>query len=121
MITAGELRALISGKPDTQTIPLYIKYDQVTCKSIFVRTEALSTTRPEGAICNEKDPPGLYLTVSLVGSEDSDDVEQTCVVCKSIITVGDGDNWDDLCPTCADRVSTYMDRHRVDRDQAIKR
>jgi hypothetical protein len=47
----------------------------------------------------------------------------SCTVCGEALIDGDGDNWYDLCPGCADRVSEYMDDHdlhgRVGRAKAV--
>lgn len=44
-----------------------------------------------------------------------------CVLCNDTMEVGNGDNWDDLCPSCADQVSEIMDEDgNLDRDEAIE-
>lgn len=44
---------------------------------------------------------------------------ERCEMCNRPLVDG-GDNWDGLCPSCADRVSEYMDAHDIiDRDAAI--
>lgn len=43
-----------------------------------------------------------------------------CEVCGESLDPNDGDNWDDLCPGCADLVSDHMDRALVNRDAAIE-
>lgn len=69
MITAGELRKLIDGKSDDENIPLYCRYNEVCNDTVFARFDDLSTTRPDGALNDPGDPPGLYLTLSLVPGE----------------------------------------------------
>ena len=42
-----------------------------------------------------------------------------CVLCRDTLEEGNGDNWDDLCPSCADQVSEIMDENvDVDRSEA---
>jgi hypothetical protein len=46
-----------------------------------------------------------------------------CVLCGDTLEEGNGDNWDDLCPSCADQVSAIMDENEsesVDRSEAIE-
>jgi hypothetical protein len=53
--------------------------------------------------------------------ERDEDVEQ-CALCEKVLTPS-GDNWDDLCPGCADQVSEYLDERDLtdgDRDDAIE-
>ena len=45
--------------------------------------------------------------------------QEKCAVCEDFMDT-DGDNWDDLCPGCADKVSDYMDFSNKDRDAAIE-
>jgi hypothetical protein len=47
------------------------------------------------------------------------DLEERCALCQCKMDPGNGDNWDDFCPGCADRMSEYMDTHGVDRDSAL--
>ena len=55
--------------------------------------------------------------------EEEDDELGDCAVCEEPMTES-GDNWGNLCPGCADRVSAYMDSEGIDgeaaRDQAIE-
>jgi hypothetical protein len=65
-----------------------------------------------------------YLTSCNKDGDDEDDdddqsVDDTCVLCGEDFSVGD-DSWDDLDPECADRVSAYMDEHKVERGVAIE-
>jgi hypothetical protein len=46
--------------------------------------------------------------------------DEPCEMCGVAYEDG-GDGWDGLCPSCADKVSEYMDEHDgVDRDAAIE-
>jgi hypothetical protein len=45
--------------------------------------------------------------------------KEKCEVCGNPLDPEQGDNWDGLCPTDADRVSEYMDTHHVEREAAI--
>ena len=67
----------------------------------------------------------------MAAGDDEDDEEEEdeehelgdCAVCEEPMTAN-GDNWGNLCPGCADRVSQYMDNRGIDgeaaRDQAIE-
>jgi len=57
---------------------------------------------------NPFDPGGVMLSAQLM-----------CLMCAEN-GAESGDSWDGLCPSCADRVSTYMDTHGVDRDTAFE-
>jgi hypothetical protein len=47
--------------------------------------------------------------------------QMRCVLCGDTLEEGNGDNWDDLCPSCADQVSEIMDENvSVDRSEAIE-
>jgi hypothetical protein len=39
------------------------------------------------------------------------EVDERCAVCDAVLDPCDGENWDDLCPGCADAVSDLMDKH----------
>lgn len=47
--------------------------------------------------------------------------DETCKLCGGPYSESDGEGWDNLCPSCADRVSGLMDRAAIDRDEAISR
>ena len=47
--------------------------------------------------------------------------QMRCVLCGDTLEEGNGDNWDDLCPSCADQVSEIMDENvSGDRSEAIE-
>lgn len=48
---------------------------------------------------------------------DTEEVD-TCTLCGEHFEPN-GDSWDGLDPECADKVSEYMDKHEVNRDDAI--
>lgn len=51
------------------------------------------------------------------------DEKETCALCDKPL-VADGDNWDELCPSCADEVSEYLDDNKLtndDKDEVIAR
>jgi hypothetical protein len=53
--------------------------------------------------------------------DDADVMEGDCELCGRPLTYS-GDNWDGLCPSCADRVSLYLDDNCLNdehRDDAI--
>jgi hypothetical protein len=43
-----------------------------------------------------------------------------CAVCATLFNDGE-DGWDDLCPSCADRVSELMDEENIDRPEAVSK
>jgi len=48
--------------------------------------------------------------------------EGPCLLCNRELISGNGDNWDGLCPGCADRVNAYMNKRKLAdsaRDKAI--
>lgn len=56
------------------------------------------------------------------GGKTAGDFEWTpeyCTACNRELDPTDGDNWGDLCPGCADKVSAYMDATDTGRDAAI--
>jgi hypothetical protein len=72
MLTAGDIRKLIDGKPDDFEVPIYMGYNDVDNEYIFVRLDDASTT-PSGNTHKAVDEPdGICLTLSLVDSENSD-------------------------------------------------
>jgi len=46
--------------------------------------------------------------------------DEACELCGDALEEGDGDNWDGLCPGCADAVSNRMDDRGIDREKAIE-
>jgi hypothetical protein len=80
MLNVGEIRKLIKGKKDNETIPLYICYGEVCTDSVFVRTDAVAYGKkkdfPTHALVEGSDPPGVCLTLSLVDPEDEADEEE---------------------------------------------
>jgi hypothetical protein len=70
MLTAGQIRQLVSSMADDAAVPLYVKYNRVDNRYIFVRIDDASTIKPQGALCDETDPQGIFLTLSLVGAEE---------------------------------------------------
>lgn len=53
---------------------------------------------------------------------DADPIEGICEMCGNPLRYS-GDNWDGLCPSCADKVSAHLDEFCLndeDRDNAIE-
>jgi hypothetical protein len=58
-----------------------------------------------------------------VPSTDEEESAEVCELCRTPLEQDNGDNWDGLCPECADKVSNYLDRNRLnddDRDDAVQ-
>jgi hypothetical protein len=58
---------------------------------------------------------------SYTDAEEREQIEQ-CSLCQKKLTPS-GDNWEDLCPSCADEVSEFLDEEDLtddDRDRAIE-
>jgi hypothetical protein len=54
--------------------------------------------------------------------QNPDGTREACELCGMLLEFS-GDNWDGLCPNCADAVSEYLDRNLLDdedRDSAIE-
>jgi hypothetical protein len=63
-------------------------------------------------------PIVMYSWESASREVDGTDAESTdradqCELCDLFLDPENGDNWDDLCPSCADLVSAYLDAHKV--------
>jgi hypothetical protein len=48
-----------------------------------------------------------------------DEKVEQCALCEGKLEAGNGDNWGDLCPECADKVSAYMDENQVGDEEAV--
>jgi hypothetical protein len=119
VITVGDLRKLIDGKNDNEEIPLYSQYGDDVVDDVFIRIDEAWAGMASECNGGPGAAPGINIVVSLENSEDDHEI---CDLCEEPLERGNGDNWDGLCPSCADRVSEYMDKFHFEesgRDRAI--
>ncbi len=64
----------------------------------------------DNAVVSRGDDNGAYVAAWLW--------VEGCELCKEALPES-GDNWEGLCPGCADRVSNLMDKRKIERDAAI--
>jgi hypothetical protein len=71
--------------------------------------------------CSPPKKTGANGPQSIARSGENRGNQMRCVLCGDTLEEGNGDNWDDLCPSCADQVSEIMDENvTVDRSEAIE-
>jgi hypothetical protein len=123
MIKVKQVREMIAGMKDDDDFPISIAYGEDVIDNCFVRLDAVDTKRPTTPVGNihDKVDKALFLTLSLVDGSDDDDGDE-CAICDDGLDPTDGDNWGELCPTCADEADAYLNSLGLgddDKQQAI--
>jgi hypothetical protein len=97
---------------------------------IYFLDDGRSFVSPENAttpaIETLDQPKAAALVDGIEPPEESEPIEaeserELCELCGNYLETN-GDNWDGLCPECADRVSEYIDENKLtteDRDEAV--
>jgi hypothetical protein len=93
-------------------------------RSFLVPAQATVSTHPTKVLQWHEPVPDIDgpLVPKTEGQSGEDELAENCELCRRGLACSD-ENWDGLCPSCADAVSVYLDNNNLcdeDRDDVIR-
>ena len=127
MDAGNEINAMVD-KALGEVLTKYSLYEVLKSLGRYCgQAKQAAVARQDWAMQNNYQNVGSAVAEAIRGWDDDEpeeDEKEECAVCGDALEEGNGDNWHDLCPGCADQVSACMDAKGLDeehgRDEAME-